>query len=636
MMFPQFISPIRFSRSVVHVLILFLLLSFTSAVRAAWNWTPERLAQAEALAQSAQWHTLLHYYPSTFGSRWTSQVDDDDFFLAANGVSEPANELRATVDAFYRPVAEPDTHAICRFPARWQWLQQSLQLPPASLTPAQCPARMEWLGIIKPHSIKLIFASSYLNSPSSMFGHTFLRIDPVNIDSSSDWLSYAVNFGAEYRPSDNSLLYAWKGIFGGYPGFFSLLRYHEKINEYNRIENRDLWEYQLNLTPEQVQMLVDHLWELRNIDFDYFFFDENCSFRLLELLEVARPDVHLTDGFEHRAIPIDTVRAVLKAGLVTDTHYRPAAATQLQFQADRLPAEQQRLAWELAHGKRELTDPVFTALTTTERIDILRVAYQHLRYQQSKTERAPDVAARSLAMLRLLRDISTGEPSQPPTPATPESGHDTLLAGISGGRADGRGLLDLRLRTSYHDLTDNATGYLNGAAINLGELQLRQREQDSLQVEMLNFVEINSHAPRNRFFTPITWRVRAGFDRVYSTTDDALTARVNGGAGVTYEVGQGNLAYGMAIARLEYNEMLDDNLAIGAGALAGSLWFLPIGTLQLEGEYYQFSDGHERHDLKLIHNLPLGRDDALRLNLLQRQQMETRFNEATLEYRHYF
>lgn len=630
---PRFHLP---TNSMIVRTTLLLLLVFSNLAHGQWQWTPTVRADIDRLADTPRWRALLHQYPAPFGSGWISQVDDDDFFLSDNGSINGAAELRATLEAFYRPVGDANQHAICRFPARWRWLNDALSLPPPPLTTAQCPERTQWLEIIKPHSVTLVFASSYLNSPSSMFGHTFLRIDPEDVEEGSDWLSYAVNFGAEYRPEDNSLLYAWKGIFGGYPGFFSLLRYHEKINEYNRIENRDLWEYQLDLSPAQVQLLVDHLWELRNIDFDYYFFDENCSFRLLELLEVARPDVELTDGFEHRAIPIDTVRAVLEAGLVSNTRYRPAAATQLQFQADRLSAEHQHLAWALAHRKRPLTDPSLAALPQAQRADILRVAYQHLRYRQSKTARDPDTAALSLDMLRLLRETSTGEPPQPSRPASPESGHDTLLIGLAGGRADSAGLIDLRLRTSYHDLTDNATGYLNGAAINLGELQVRQREDDSLQIEMLNFVDINSHAPRNRFFSPITWRVRAGFDRVYAENDDALTARVNGGAGVTYDIGNGHLAYGMVIARLEYNPLLEDDLGLGAGALTGTLWFTAIGTLQLEAEHYQFTDGHERHELKLVHNLPLGRNDAVRLNLLQRQQLETRFNEATLEYRHFF
>ena len=35
------------------------------------------------------------------------------------------------------------------------------------------------------------------------------------------------------------------------------------------------------------------------MNFDYYYFDENCSYRLLELLEVARPGTELTDEFSH-------------------------------------------------------------------------------------------------------------------------------------------------------------------------------------------------------------------------------------------------------------------------------------------------------------------------------------------------
>jgi len=264
------------------------------------------------------------------------------------------------------------------------------------------------------------------------------------------------------------------------------------------------------------------------------------------------------------------------------------------------------------------------------------VAYKHLRYLQLHKDRDPQQARNSLQILKALQDKPAQPVTPPPRPIAPEKGHDTLLAGITGGQTDGTGFTDLRLRTSYHDLLDDPDGYLNGAAINIGELQLRKRESDSLQIEMLNFVDINSHAPQNLFFQPITWRIRAGFDRVYSETDDALVPRLNGGAGITRLIDSEDFWYAMAVARVEYNPLLESNFAAGAGGLLGSLFYLPFGTLQLEGEYYRFSDGNERADLKLIHNLPLGKNDALRFSALHRKQLDTRYDEVSLEYRHYY
>ncbi len=626
-----------FRRALHTLLALTLLLTWPLLTHAAMPSMPSLPADSlHRLAHSATWHALLHYQPAGLLQEQSSQIDDARFFLAPEGKQDPLAELRATLAAFYQPPQNPDQHAVCRFPARWQWLAAELTLPAPAVTPDQCSEFRQWRDTIQPDSVTLVFASAYLNSPSSMFGHTFLRIDPANVATGSTWLSYAVNFGAQYSPQDNSLFYAWKGVFGGYPGFFSLLRYHEKINEYNRIENRDLWEYRLNLTPAETRFMVSHLWELRDIHFDYFFFDENCSYRLLELLEVARPGIELTDGFGARAIPVDTVRVVQQAGLVQQVEYRAASATELQFQADQLDAAQQQLAWQLAHRQRALDDPALTALPAPAQGAILRVAYQHLRHKQEKSARDPQQAQHSLDLLKALHRLNTGEPPSSPRPPQPDSGHATLLAGLAGGRSDSSGVLDLRLRASYHDLTDRAQGYLDGAAINIGELQLRQREEDSLQIELLNFVEIKSHAPQNRFFTPLTWRVQAGFERVYGENDDALAARVNGGAGITRAVGGRHLLYGMGMMQMEYNALLRDNLAAGIGALAGGLFFTPLGTLQLENDYYRFSDGHERSDLSLTHNLPLGINDAVRLRALHRKQMETRFDEISLEYRHYY
>src|SRR5690606_25053901 len=145
---------------------------------------------------------------------------------------------------------------------------------------------------------------------------------------------------------DNSILYAWKGLAGGYPGQFALLPYREKLSEYSSLENRDLWEYRLDLTPAETGRMIEHVWELRQIRFDYFFFDENCSYRLLELLGTARPGLKLIDQFPLPAIPADTVRAVKDAGLVQKVNYRPSREKELLARA--APLQPEEISWAQA------------------------------------------------------------------------------------------------------------------------------------------------------------------------------------------------------------------------------------------------------------------------------------------------
>ena len=71
--------------------------------------------------------------------------------------------------------------------------------------------------------------------------------------------------------------FALKGLTGLYPGTLSSSPYYAKVREYSDMESRDVWEYRLNLTPDETRQLLRHAWEIGATRFDYWFFDENCS-----------------------------------------------------------------------------------------------------------------------------------------------------------------------------------------------------------------------------------------------------------------------------------------------------------------------------------------------------------------------
>ena len=156
-----------------------------------------------------------------------------------------------------------------------------------------------------------------------------LRVDQKGQTEQTRILAYTINYAAEVPP-DVGISYPFKGLFGGYKGFFSTIPYYIKVQEYRDIENRDIWEYKLNLTDEQIHKLLMHAWELGNAYFDYFFFKENCAYHIYLDLEVADPNLHLTDQF-HFAIPADTIRLLFRyKGLIKEIVYQPARSTLLK------------------------------------------------------------------------------------------------------------------------------------------------------------------------------------------------------------------------------------------------------------------------------------------------------------------
>lgn len=87
----------------------------------------------------------------------------------------------------------------------------------------------------------------------------------------------------------------------------------------------DIYEYKLSFTPEGTSRIVKHLWEVKSAGLKYFDFDENCSFHLLGLLEVARPGLGLRKEFSAWEYPGDTLKVIAEVpGLVQTRTFRPS------------------------------------------------------------------------------------------------------------------------------------------------------------------------------------------------------------------------------------------------------------------------------------------------------------------------
>lgn len=595
--------------------------------------------RVQQLANTQFWISLGHYETAKLGG-WRSYVDDPTFFLAANGAHDPAAELSATLDAIYAPVSGTDDraqngHAQCVYPARTRWLRDQLQL--TDLPAVDCKEFKQWFKDVAPDSAVLIFPAAYLNSPSSMFGHTLLRIDQADVQTNhTALLSYAINFGAYIEGMDNSILYAWKGLMGGYPGLFALVPYQEKLSEYRSLENRDLWEYRLNLTHEETGRMIEHVWELKQIRFSYFFFDENCSYRLLELLQVARPGLNLTQHFPLTAIPTDTVRAVKDAGLVERTDYRPSRERELLSRATPLESEEQQWVLKVSADQKQLQNSDYLALPKERRALIQDAAYRLERYRANGLERETERSQRSFELLRAINQ-NPPPPLDIARPGLTEDGHESRTWQLGAGSRDDQAFAEYGLRMAYHDLNDNAYGFPLGAQIEILQLKLRQYEGNHWQVQQFDLATIRSLTPRNALLQPWSWQVSGGLERVLGKhEDETLVSHVNGGGGGTWQLTDDMLGFALGTVRIEHNADFAALVSPAAGFNTGLLWRNPLGNLSLEAKGDYFTNGEVRRSISLNQQWELSRNLGLRLSA-QREysQLASPINEVMLEMKWY-
>jgi hypothetical protein len=565
--------------------------------QAAYLAQLQQQAAAQRLAQDPMWRKLLHYQRHPLLRQLRSLADDPGFFNAPQGRTDPEAELAATLAAFFDPRERHagSQAAQCRFAARHAWLNERLQFDAARLPPQPCERLEQWRKGLDAARVTLVFPTAYINSPASMYGHTFLRLDPRGAAGDQPLLSYAISYAAAGNETDG-LMFAFRGIFGLYPGIFTNWPYYLHIRDYTHLENRDIWEYELNLDEQQIGRMVLHAWELGFTRFDYYFFDENCSYHLLSLIDVARPDLDFSSQFVWWAIPVDTVRAIVDTpGLLRAQRYRPSNSTQLRALAEQLPEDAVDWARNLAEGRRSPSD---LATATTYPPDgqarILELAERYLTFRGATGKLVGEPAQRNrAALLEARARLPQTPPLEVPVPhVPPQAGHGTARVDVEVGRRDGQASWLLAWRSAYHDLMDPEAGYSRGAHLRFARTEFVQQAGHGLRLERFVPVDIISLTPQERLVDGSSWKVRFGLQRTWpraGRTADAVPAlalEVNGGPGYAFELGSRKRAIGYAMLdnQLWYDPALgEQRWALGTGVLVGGLWDpVPGWRLQLQ------------------------------------------------------
>lgn len=560
---------------------------------------------AQALARHPTWLKLGHYQQSALGKKWVSTVDDPRFFMAEGGKRDPYAELTANIQGLQQAKAGGQDRYHCRFPARALWLQQHLEIAPLDFS--DCPELAQWRARINPGSLSLIFPAAYINSPSSMFGHTLLRIDPPSDTNDSELLSWAINYGANANAAeDGGFLYAFKGLTGGYPGTFNLVPYYEKVKEYADLDNRNIFEYSLDFTKAEVDFILLHAWELKEMRFDYYYFDENCAYQLLALLEVARPELELTDRFSLTAIPADTVRAIEEAGLVGDFEIRSAAKTEFSALTAALSPSDARTVKSLV---RDFSNayPLVQTLPAQEQYRLLDLAYRYARLRANEMQQHAEVREASFQNLRAISKL----PQQPEQTmdikvARSEHGHRSQRAAVQGfsWSSGGPQGLQLEYRATYHDWLDPLQGFNPGANIEMLNAVVELTEH-SVRLRHLTLAQVESLRLVDQFFTPKSWFAGGGLTRK-PLPDDDLDIYIQTGRGYGAAVA-GVTLYGLAAARYETHNGLMPGARIG---------ILRNGKLALNTDFAgYYSTVRDRPDYQLQSELRYHLNNQLSLNL---------------------
>ena len=463
----------------------------TQQLLASWRTQ----AKAKNLAQHTTWRRLLYFFDdqkNLIGKKKDSSiVDDAAFYLSKNGQHDSAAELDALLVALADEMATTSDNGtannntsnratenlgqnsvMCRFPARVQWLTDTLNIDKSGLQ-TDCPELNDWMQKLAPEQLSIMFAQEYLDNPISAFAHTLLRIDSKAsvADPSQIHHAVALNYTVGGDSSDNFLVYAIKSMSGGYDNLIEIDPYPKKLAKYLQEDERDAWTYQLSLTPAEVQQIMLHVWETKDLKLPYYFTTDNCASEILRLIDVVRPQQHLLSRLPYAVIPSDVVQLLDSENLLASTNYTPADSTLRQAQLNKVKEQRAQLGY---HNSAKQT--------------LNEIKSAQLNPISSISDDGQTLLPRRIAV----------------ADNNPIDRHPLQLGFIGLGQRGDNNYMDLGVRAGYHDTLDRPSGFpqffdLEGAA---ATLRLYDTDNDKAH-QPSSVVLQNVTLVRGRSFNPV-------------------------------------------------------------------------------------------------------------------------------------
>lgn len=581
------------------------------------------------LWEDPYWTRLLRYRHTLFRT-WRSETKRSEFFLSKEGRTNPQAELEAEISAFFQPLAQDKEiqHPQCRFPVRYAWLKEKLSFDPSRLHEVPCEKFERWRSAIDAKAISIVFASGFLNNPATLYGHTLLKMRKSTGTDAPDILDYSINFAADARDA-HGVMFALKGVFGGYPGRFSSIPYYLKIQEYNNIESRDLWEYRLSFNPAETDRILRHAWELGSAEFPYFFFTKNCSYQLLPLLDVGNPVYALKDALCGWVLPVDTVSAAVRMTYSTAKGiYRPSLWAQVSWRRANLAAHEAELAKGCARDKPGTLGKI-GRLPKERQAAVLETANVYLDFLTHAGKIEPqdaDIRRRDIQVARAKLGPMNPWPPQIPRPVAPNEGHKTLRLGAGFGLQKDSSFNEVAIRGALQDLLDDPGGYLPDSRLEMLNLRVRINNRDAKaylrEADLFHVMALN---PYDDWLIRPSWEVGTGIQQAEELRPppaDALYYELHAAGGMSFTSGllKREVFYLLAQADSGFGGVFDAGYRLGGGVKGGltaelaSRWRVQVEAKALG---YGLGDRRTSNSLSVEQIFQISRDVALRLELLR-------------------
>lgn len=535
-----------------------LFLSITGLSFAANEFELINKARQLNLASKKYWRILLYY-------KGSSIISSEEFFLAKDGDSNPQAELDATIKSIFSPPFD-DNSTLCRLPARVKWLKYQLNLTDSDIPQAECKAFKKHLKYLNPKNVSILYTNQSFISPQSMFGHVGLKINRDNSDniwSNGHVVSFAVGLD-DIISSPAALI---KAITGRFKGHFVLSGFDAYRENYNSLENRDVWEYSLGLTADELETLMYRIWELKYINANYHFFSINCASIIEYWLKAARPDIRLNNRLW--TTPMDVIENAYKGGLLQSLVFYPADARKYKAIMSILDGDKKREVYRLARG---LTDPNQTLANYPEQDAANIIAAAQIKNTINFLNREIEKKEYLDKFTNFIATAARSNNIAIPLPYNPLDAHKINRLDIQHGYNSHGGYSFIQYSPLYHDVSDNPMGYPENVNLRFCSSKITRYNNGNQFGFEFDLINIASFIPINDYIQKLSFTIDSGFKSYFKyTTPEKKETQfyLTGARGVSWKFSENINSFGMVKFAAETSNLRKKHYYAGTGVKSG-------------------------------------------------------------------
>ena len=378
------------------------------------------------------------------------------------------------------------------------WLKHQVDFKKAGITEVECPEFNEWAQTGEAESISLVYATGYLGNPASYYGHILLKINTPRNSAINDIENQTINFGAILSGNDGLVKYIAKGLLGGYEAGFSSTQYYHHTHNYGETELRDLWEYQLDLTRKEMELVLGHAWELLGEKYTYYFLNRNCAYRMAELLEII-DGVTLTQKTKLWSVPQAVLQDLAQqhrggVPIIRSVGYIPSRQSRLYKRFDALSSEEKEIFGDIIRDPGHLNSASFENINVTQQQMLLDTLLDYYQYLIDSEDDALDQNQERyrLALVKRYQLPPGVVPIQFSSSDSPHEGRRPSYFQLGATyHSEFKEGFHIQVRPAFYDDLDSGNGHVKFAALSMMEIKLVAYDS-GIEVRDLNIVKIES------------------------------------------------------------------------------------------------------------------------------------------------